>query len=78
MLHEMQHLKKHSPTKCVHYFCHMYFQRENNEKLKNILLLIIKRIFNFDTVIDISGLLLYFFFLFSLNYKLTYQRCLDP
>ena len=64
MLHEMQHLKKHSPTKCVHYFCHMYFQRENNEKLKNILLLIIKRIFNFDTVIDISGLLLYFFFFF--------------
>ena len=66
MLHKMKHLKKHSPTKCVHYFFHMYFQRENNERLKNILLLIIKTIFNFDNVIDTSGLLLFFFFPFVL------------
>lgn len=52
MLREMQHLKKHKATKCVCYFCHVCFQSESNEKLKNILLLIIMRILNFDTAVD--------------------------
>lgn len=69
MLHEMQRLKKHNPTKCVHCICHMcVFKAKNNEKLKTILL--INRIFHFNTATDFLhlGCYLFIFFIFIVNW----------